>query len=163
MNITISMENLTEEQLEALKVINAKAVEEELERRNTYTDEDMAEYKVYSDLYKAYFYLKPMYDNMRNSDIKKTIAQSEILPVLEKIFRWTKKHGIDFKKFEEPVVEPTPTPVVEPIPAEPTPVVEPTPTPAMESTPVPTEQPLSDVEGMNQEELNKILASIPQI
>lgn len=153
MNITISLENLTEEQLEALKVINAKAVEEELERRNTYTDEDMAEHKVYSDLYKAYFYLKPMYDNMRSSDIKKTITQSEILPVLEKIFRWTKKNGIDFKKFEEPVVEPTPAPVVEPTPTP----TEPTP------TPIPAEQPLSDVEGMNQEELNKILASIPQI
>lgn len=99
---TLELEKLTEEQLEAFKIIDKKAVEAEVKRRaeSTYTSEDMKVGKVYADLYKAYFYLKPMYDNMRNTDVKKTITQSEVLTVIEKVIKWADKNGVNYEKFK---------------------------------------------------------------
>ena len=99
---TLELEKLTEEQLEAFKIIDKKAVEAEVKRRaeSTYTSEDMKAGKVYADLYKAYFYLKPMYDNMRNTDVKKTITQSEVLTVIEKVIKWADKNGVNYEKFK---------------------------------------------------------------
>ena len=96
---TIELEKLTKEQLEAFKIIDKKAFEAETKRRleSTYTHEDIKAGKVYTDLYKAYFYLKPMYDNMRNKDVKKTITQSEVLSVMEKIFRWADNNGVNYE------------------------------------------------------------------
>lgn len=192
MSYTIELEKLTEEQLEAFKVIDPKAYKVEKENRSTYTDEDMKNFQIYSDLDKAYYYLKPMYDNMRNTDVKKTITESGILTTLEKIFRWTKKKNVTFKRFEPTVVEKTemikaeisvPLTVGEPeinvtstasepevkeeIPAfvvtpDMVKVVEPQPQP--EPIPAPQPEPIpAPLENMSTEELNKIMASIPAV
>lgn len=110
---TLELEKLTEEQLEAFKIIDKKAVEAEIKRREEtiYSPEDLQKGQVYADLYKAYFYLKPMYDNMRNTDVKKTITQSEVLPVMEKIFRWADHNKVAFEKFKG---EPQPQPQTQP-------------------------------------------------
>lgn len=119
MKFEIELEKLSDEQLEALRKINNSVVETEVKRRKetTYSPEDIKNNKIYADLYKAYFYIKPMYDNMRNTDVKKTITQSEILPVMEKIFRFADSRGYTYEKFQgEPVetvevkkeAEPTP-------------------------------------------------------
>lgn len=121
-NITIDLEKLTEDQLEAFKVINAEAVKKEQERRvneSIYTEEEVKSFKIFSDLSKAYFFLKPMYDNMRNNDVKKTITSSEILPVLEKVFRYAKAKNLKYVPYQ-PVVEEeaAPAPVEEKLPLE---------------------------------------------
>ena len=144
-NITIDMEKLSDEQLEALALIDAAAVEREKKRRveeSIYTEEEVKNYQIYSDLHKAYFFLKPMYDNMRRGSLKDTITESNILPVLEKVFRYTKMKNINFEKYE-PIVEneaaPEPKPVEVPAPApapEPKPVEVPAPAPAPEPKPV---------------------------
>ena len=110
---TLELEKLTEEQLEAFKIIDKKAVEAEIKRREEtiYSPEDLQKGQVYADLYKAYFYIKPMYDNMRNTDVKKTITQSEVLPVMEKIFRWADHNKVAFEKFKG---EPQPQPQTQP-------------------------------------------------
>lgn len=125
MEFKIDLEKLTEEQLEALRKINNSVVETEIKRRKetTYSDEDMRSHKVFSDLYKAYFYIKPMYDNMRNTDVKKTLTQSEILPVLEKVFRYADSHGYTYEKFQGEAVEQAAEKVEEtPVVQEPTPI-----------------------------------------
>lgn len=107
-NITIDLEKLTEDQLEAFKVINAEAVKKEQERRvneSIYTEEEVKSFKIFSDLSKAYFFLKPMYDNMRNNDVKKTITSSEILPVLEKVFRYAKAKNLKYVPYQPAVEE----------------------------------------------------------
>lgn len=182
MSYTIELEKLTDAQLEAFKVIDLDAYKAEKENRSTYTDEDMKKFQIYTDLDKAYYYLKPMYDNMRNTDVKKTITESGILTTLEKVFRWTKKKNVNFTRFEptvaekkemvkaeisvpltvgEPVVKPveedTPAFVVTPDMVK---VVEPqtetAPQPQPETIPAP-------LENMTTEELNKIMASIPAV
>lgn len=115
MSYTIELEKLTDAQLEAFKVIDLDAYKAEKENRSTYTDEDMKKFQIYTDLDKAYYYLKPMYDNMRNTDVKKTITESGILTTLEKVFRWTKKNNVKFERFA-PVPVPAPEPVKEKIP-----------------------------------------------
>lgn len=180
---TIELEKLNETQLEAFRAIDNKAVEAELKRRleeSIYTDEENKRFQIYVDLYKAYFYLKPMYDNMRNNDVKKTITQSEILPVLEKVFRTAKAKNVEFEKYQgEPIAEPE-TPAIEPVTineapavdeapvvAETAPAIEPV---AVETAPVVEEvkqpapvAPVSPVTNMSPEELNKILAQIPTV
>lgn len=179
MSYTIELEKLTDAQLEAFKVIDLDAYKAEKENRSTYTDEDMKKFQIYTDLDKAYYYLKPMYDNMRNTDVKKTITESGILTTLEKVFRWTKKKNVEFTRFEptvaektemvkaeisvpltvgEPkvtVVEEAPTPVI------PTPVIQPE-TPVAQPQPQPETIP-APLENMSTEELNKIMASIPAV
>lgn len=120
MEFKIDLEKLTEEQLEALRKINNSVVETEIKRRKetTYSQEEIKNNKIYADLYKAYFYIKPMYDNMRNTDVKKTLTQSEILPVLEKIFRYADSHGYTYEKFQGEVVEQEAEKVAEPTPLE---------------------------------------------
>lgn len=140
MKFEIELEKLSDEQLEALRKINNSVVETEVKRRKetTYSPEDIKNNKIYADLYKAYFYIKPMYDNMRNTDVKKTITQSEILPVMEKIFRFADSHGYIYEKFQgEPVEtvevkkEAEPTPIEKaieeatPIQVDVTPIVQP--------------------------------------
>ena len=100
MEFKIDLEKLTEEQLEALRKINNSVVETEIKRRKetTYSQEDIKNNKIYADLYRAYFYIKPMYDNMRNTDVKKTLTQSKLLPVLEKIFHYADSHGYKYEK-----------------------------------------------------------------
>jgi hypothetical protein len=115
MSYTIELEKLTDVQLEAFKVIDLDAYKAEKENRSTYTDEDMKKFQIYTDLDKAYYYLKPMYDNMRNTDVKKTITESGILTTLEKVFRWTKKNNVKFERFA-PASAPAPEPVKEKIP-----------------------------------------------
>lgn len=115
MSYTIELEKLTDAQLEAFKVIDLDAYKAEKENRSTYTDEDMKKFQIYTDLDKAYYYLKPMYDNMRNTDVKKTITESGILTTLEKVFRWTKKNNVKFERFA-PAPVPAPEPVKEKIP-----------------------------------------------
>ena len=117
MSYTIELEKLTDAQLEAFKVIDLDAYKAEKENRSTYTDEDMKKFQIYTDLDKAYYYLKPMYDNMRNTDVKKTITESGILTTLEKVFRWTKKNNVKFERFApapapEPVKEKIPDPII---------------------------------------------------
>ena len=123
MKFEIELEKLTDEQLEALRKINNSVVETEVKRRKetTYSQEDIKNNKIYADLYKAYFYIKPMYDNMRNTDVKKTITQSEILPVMEKIFRFAASHGYTYEKFQGEPVEAVEVKEVKEV-AEPTPL-----------------------------------------
>ena len=102
---TLDLSKLTEEQLKAFELIDFKAASEEREKRSIYTEEDIRKGQIYTDLSKAYFFLKPMYDNMRNTDVKKTITESEILPVLEKVFRFCNVRGVKYEKFA-PVAEP---------------------------------------------------------
>ena len=111
---TLDLSKLTEEQLKAFELIDPKAAGEEREKRSIYTDEDIKKGQIYTDLSKAYFFLKPMYDNMRNTDVKKTITESEILPVLEKVFRFCNVKGVKFEKFA-PVAEPVAEPVEQPV------------------------------------------------
>lgn len=121
MKFEIELEKLSDEQLEALRKINNSVVETEVKRRKetTYSPEDIKNNKIYADLYKAYFYIKPMYDNMRNTDVKKTITQSEILPVMEKIFRFADSRGYTYEKFQgEPVETVEVKKEAEPIPLE---------------------------------------------
>lgn len=123
MSYTIELEKLTDAQLEAFKVIDLDAYKAEKENRSTYTDEDMKKFQIYTDLDKAYYYLKPMYDNMRNTDVKKTITESGILTTLEKVFRWTKKNNVKFERFApapEPVKEKIPDPIILPEGVKPT-------------------------------------------
>ena len=125
MEFKIDLEKLTEEQLEALRKINNSVVETEIKRRKetTYSQEDIKNNKIYADLYRAYFYIKPMYDNMRNTDVKKTLTQSEILPVLEKVFRYADSHGYTYEKFQGEAVEQAAEKVEEtPVVQEPTPI-----------------------------------------
>ena len=110
---TLDLSKLTEEQLKAFELIDPKAAGEEREKRSIYTEEDIRKGQIYTDLSKAYFFLKPMYDNMRNTDVKKTITESEILPVLEKVFRFCNVKGINYEKFA-PVAEPETLPVEQP-------------------------------------------------
>lgn len=109
---TLDLSKLTDEQLKAFELIDSKAASEEREKRSIYSEEDIRKGQIYTDLSKAYFFLKPMYDNMRNTDVKKTITESEILPVLEKVFRFCNVKGIKYEKFA-PVAEPVAEPVEE--------------------------------------------------
>lgn len=153
-NITINMEKLSDEQLEALALIDAAAVELEKKRRveeSIYTEEEVKNRQIFSDLHKAYFFLKPMYDNMRNGDTKKTITSSNIIPVLEKVFRWAKFKEIKFAEYS-PVVEneaaPEPKPVEVPVPApEPKPVevLAPAPAPEPVEVPAPAPEPVAQI------------------
>lgn len=125
MKFEIELEKLSDEQLEALRKINNSVVETEIKRRKetTYSPEEIKNNKIYADLYRAYFYIKPMYDNMRNTDVKKTLTQSEILPVLEKVFRYADSHGYTYEKFQGEVVEQAAEKVEEtPVVQEPTPI-----------------------------------------
>ena len=182
---TLDLSKLTEEQLKAFELIDPKAAGEEREKRSIYTDEDIKKGQIYTDLSKAYFFLKPMYDNMRNTDVKKTITESEILPVLEKVFRFCNVKGVKFEKFApvaEPVAEPvtvseTVSPTVSPIETAgwmPQEVVE-----ARETFPEVRVEPLMSkgpiipmmvpevtahpVETMSEANLNDILANIPVV
>lgn len=191
MSYTIELEKLTDAQLEAFKVIDLDAYKAEKENRSTYTDEDMKKFQIYTDLDKAYYYLKPMYDNMRNTDVKKTITESGILTTLEKVFRWTKKNNVKFERFAplpapEPVKEEIPDPIILPEGVKPTDI------PAVVAgvdypvtkeeavkaevivpiAPIPQEEPKatnetpatqSTLEAMSMEELNKIMESIPAV
>ena len=99
MEYKVEMDKLTEEQLEAFRIINNAAVELELERRvreSTYEDE----VEFMEDVSKAYFFLRPMYDNMRNNDTKKTITNSGIIETLEKFIRTAKANKIKYKEYE---------------------------------------------------------------
>lgn len=90
----ITVEKLTEEQLDALEIINAEVAKVERERRlreSTYEDLE----SLMPDVMKAYSDLRPMYDNMRNNDTKKTITSSGIIEMLEKLIRTAKKDGIE--------------------------------------------------------------------
>lgn len=105
---TLDLSKLTDEQLKAFELIDSKAANEEREKRSIYSDDDVRRGHIYTDLSRAYFFLKPMYDNMRNTDVKKTITESDILPILEKVFRFCNAKGIKYEKFApvaEPVVE----------------------------------------------------------
>lgn len=115
MSYTIELEKLTDAQLEAFKVIDLDAYKAEKENRSTYSDEEIKNFQPYTDLDRAYYYLKPMYDNMRNTDVKKTITESGILTVIEKMFRWTKKKNFEFARYT-PAPTPAPEPVKEKIP-----------------------------------------------
>lgn len=175
MSYTIELEKLTDEQLEAFKIIDINAYKEEKENRSTYSDVDIRNGVMYTELDKAYFYLKPMYDNMRNTEVKKTITESGILTTIEKIFRWAKKRDIFYSKYNQaqpaPIeeipafvvthdmvktVETTPAPA--PVIPNPEPVAEPVPAPEPEQAPG-----QSPLEAMSIEELNKIMASIPAV
>lgn len=118
MEYKVEMEKLTEEQLEAFRIINNAAVELELERRvreSTYEDE--AEFM--KDVSKAYFFLRPMYDNMRNNDTKKTITNSGVIEMLEKFIRTAKANKIKYKEYESaPEKEPEQAPAPEKEPTE---------------------------------------------
>jgi hypothetical protein len=184
MSYTIELEKLTEEQLEAFKVIDPVAYKNEKENRSTYSAEEARKGQIYTDLDKAYYYLKPMYDNMRNTEVKKTITESGILATIEKVFRFTKKMNLSFARFEpevavvagvdypvtaapEPkvikeeavVLTSAPEPVMPPVPA-PEPVV----IVAPEAVVAPAPQSVkSTIETISTEELNKIMASIPAV
>lgn len=192
---TLDLEKLTDEQLKAFKVIDEKAFEAETKRRleSTYSDEDIRANKIYSDLYKAYFYIKPMYDNMRNTDVKKIITQSGILTVMEKVFRWADNHNFKYEKFkgepvktkEEAIAVTVSVPIevgepeVKEVTQEPTwepgggaeveqpiyPPVEPVQeaAPAVNVPEQPAEENLSPIESMTQQKLNEILATIPAV
>lgn len=118
MEYKVEMDKLTEEQLEAFRIINNAAVELELERRvreSTYEDE----VEFMEDVSKAYFFLRPMYDNMRNNDTKKTITNSGIIETLEKFIRTAKANKIEYKEYESaPEKEPEQAPAPEKEPAE---------------------------------------------
>lgn len=178
--ITIDLSKLSDDQLNALAIINPEAVKEEKENRSTYTAEDIKKGQIFADLDKVYKILKPVYDNSRTTDLKKAITESDLLPVLEKVFRWAKKNNTTYTPYEptpvtvieeptwttqdiveEPVVVAQPEPVITPMVAQPEPVVaepEPVITPMVAPTPV-----MNPVESASQEELNKILASIPTV
>lgn len=122
MEYKVEMDKLTEEQLEAFRIINNAAVELELERRvreSIYKDE----VEFMEDVSKAYFFLRPMYDNMRNNDTKKTITNSGIIETLERFIRTAKANKIEYKEYEsapekEPEQAPAPAPAPEKEPAE---------------------------------------------
>lgn len=118
MEYKVEMDKLTEEQLEAFRIINNAAVELELERRvreSTYEDE----VEFMEDVSKAYFFLRPMYDNMRNNDTKKTITNSGIIETLERFIRTAKANKIEYKEYESaPEKEPEQAPAPEKEPAE---------------------------------------------
>lgn len=100
MSYTIELEKLTDEQLEAFKIIDMNAYKGEKEKRSTYSDEEVKNGQIFTDLDKAYYYLKPMYDNMRNNDTKKTITDSGILQTIEKVFRFCKLKNKPYNKFQ---------------------------------------------------------------
>lgn len=118
MEYKVEMDKLTEEQLEAFRIINNAAVELELERRvreSTYEDE----VEFMEDVSKAYFFLRPMYDNMRNNDTKKTITNSGIIETLERFIRMAKANKIEYKEYESaPEKEPEQAPAPEKEPVE---------------------------------------------
>ena len=118
MEYKVEMDKLTEEQLEAFRIINNAAVELELERRvreSTYEDE----VEFMEDVSKAYFFLRPMYDNMRNNDTKKTITNSGIIETLERFIRTAKANKIEYKEYESaPEKEPEQAPAPEKEPVE---------------------------------------------
>lgn len=118
MEYKVEMDKLTEEQLEAFRIINNAAVELELERRvreSIYKDE----VEFMEDVSKAYFFLRPMYDNMRNNDTKKTITNSGIIETLERFIRTAKANKIEYKEYESaPEKEPEQAPAPEKEPAE---------------------------------------------
>ena len=118
MEYKVEMDKLTEEQLEAFRIINNAAVELELERRvreSIYEDE----VEFMEDVSKAYFFLRPMYDNMRNNDTKKTITNSGIIETLERFIRTAKANKIEYKEYESaPEKEPEQAPAPEKEPAE---------------------------------------------
>lgn len=118
MEYKVEMDKLTEEQLEAFRIINNAAVELELERRvreSIYKDE----VEFMEDVSKAYFFLRPMYDNMRNNDTKKTITNSGIIETLERFIRTAKANKIEYKEYESaPEKEPEQAPAPEKEPVE---------------------------------------------
>lgn len=118
MEYKVEMDKLTEEQLEAFRIINNAAVELELERRvreSIYKDE----VEFMEDVSKAYFFLRPMYDNMRNNNTKKTITNSGIIETLERFIRTAKANKIEYKEYESaPEKEPEQAPAPEKEPAE---------------------------------------------
>ena len=181
MSYTIELEKLTDEQLEAFKIIDIEAYKGEKEKRSTYSEEEVKNGQIFTDLDKAYYYLKPMYDNMRNSDTKKTITDSGILQTIEKVFRFCKLKNKPYNKYQpEPVIvgevkatfntETTgnvviPEPII-PVPApeimpEPVPMPNPQATVVEDKVVIPATQ--STLESMSTEELNKIMASIPAV
>lgn len=169
----IDLEKLTDKQLEAFKVIDEEAYKKEMENRSTYSDQEMRHHQVFTDLHKAYFYLKPLYDNMRNTDVKKTITQSGILTTMEKVFRYAKLKNVEYDKFEgEPVdnsVDNSKEVSKQEVPETEKPVDAPVPEPVevkaaeVKAEPEKQEEVLSPIETVSQEELNKILASIPTV
>lgn len=168
MTYTIELEKLTDEQLEAFKIIDLNAYKNEKENRATYSDEETKNGQVWTDLDKAYFYLKPMYDNMRNTDVKKTITESGIMTTLEKIFRWAKKKEFKYERFSAPVVVEQPVAVEQPIPVPapekmPEPIPQPNPQATVVEDKVVIPATKTTIETMSTEELNKIMASIPAV
>lgn len=96
----LNLENLTEQQLEAFAVIDNAAYQMEKERRvreAIYTDKS----EFMADISKAYYYIRPMFDNMRNNDTKKTLVKSGVIEMLEKFIRTAKKEEINYKVFFE--------------------------------------------------------------
>lgn len=96
----LNLENLTEQQLEAFAVIDNAAYQMEKERRvreAIYTNES----EFMADISKAYYYIRPMFDNMRNNDTKKTLVKSGVIEMLEKFIRTAKKEEINYKVFFE--------------------------------------------------------------
>lgn len=82
----ITVETLTEEQLDALAIINPEVAKVERERRVKESKFETLE-EVCEVAAAAYCLLRPMYDNMRNTDVKKTITSSGIIEMLEKLIR----------------------------------------------------------------------------
>lgn len=188
MSYTIELEKLTDEQLEAFKIIDENAYKGEKEKRSTYSEEEVKNGQIFTDLDKAYYYLKPMYDNMRNNDTKKTITDSGILQTIEKVFRFCKLKNKPYNKYQpEPLVvgeiktvfnteatgnvvtvdgsNPLAEPII-PVPElaimpEPVPMPNPQATVVEDKVVIPATQ--STLESMSTEELNKIMASIPAV
>lgn len=82
----ITVETLTEEQLDALAIINPEVAKVERERRIRESKFNSLE-EVCEVAAAAYCLLRPMYDNMRNTDTKKIITSSGIIEMLEKLIR----------------------------------------------------------------------------
>lgn len=98
----LDLEKLSEEQLEAFSVIDMAAVKLERERRvkeSIYDDND--EVFLMEDASKAYFYLRPLVDNMRNNDTKKTIIKSGVIEMLEKLLRTAKAKLVEYEPYDE--------------------------------------------------------------
>ena len=182
MNYTIELEKLTDEQLEAFKIIDMTVYNNEKLNRSTYSDEEIKNCQIFTDLDKAYYYLKPMFDNMRNNDTKKTITESGILTTIEKVFRYCKLKGKEYKKFQ-PVVASDFKTIAEAIRDEnksehitvvSTPEELPVPEAVKVLDPIPAPEPVATVvddhvvipatiENMSTAELNKIMESIPAV
>ena len=91
--VKIDLSKLSLEELEKIKFLMPVAVEAEIASRAVYE----TELELYEDAYESYVVMKELFEKMKSCPTKRTIADSNVIPFLEKVLATADKHGKDYK------------------------------------------------------------------